>query len=331
MNIVHIGLPKTGSTTLQNTLFVEQQHFAYVGKSKSRNLYQDERLRELVFRIVVQDSLEYEPWRAVELVAQLWQGTKPILFSDETFSIRGGADRRLIAERLYHLFAPAKVLIVVRAQPTMLQSNYLNYLYGGRGSGQRLETFAKWLEANYSGIRQHHLTYVFRVALDYEPLVRTYEEFFGVENVIVLPFELMRDKNSLFPASLADLLQMALPAVQMTLNRNIDNQRMSRRHLFALHLQDSLLHGTNLSLLGRRLLPSPIYEPIRRFVTGGARKSGPDFPDGWLARVTEMCARGNAELEARKKIPLRTLGYPVEDRPKPEFSARQKPVDLPVI
>lgn len=40
MNVVHIGLPKTGSTTLQNTLFAEQQHFAYLGKSE--NLYRDQ-------------------------------------------------------------------------------------------------------------------------------------------------------------------------------------------------------------------------------------------------------------------------------------------------
>jgi hypothetical protein len=302
MNIVHIGLPKTGSTTLQNNAFAARRDFVYVGKYK--NAHTDERGRELITRISTQDSLEYDPIRTAVLVDQLRVDAKPFLISDEILSMEGRADRRLIAERLRQLFSPAKILIVLRAQPAMCQSMYLNHL---RASRQRITSFAAWLEETYGGIAFSDID---RVALNYEPLVATYEDYFGAENVVVLPFELMKDENSKFSATLAELLNMPLAAVQSSL-KSVDNQRMSHRHLLALHVQDRLPKGTNLALIGRRLLPSSMYEPIRRFVTSGSRVPSPGLPGGWEDRVAAICARGNAAIEARKAVPLRALGYPV--------------------
>lgn len=302
MNVLHIGLPKTGTTTLQNSLFGEQDHFDYIGKS---NGCYPNTLRELVNRIALQDSLEYESARTEALVAQLHQVAKPVLMSDEIFSVEGGADRRLVAERLHRLFGPARVLIVVRAQPTMLQSMYLNYL---RGSGERIVSFPTWLEQNYGGTG---FAARYRIGLNYEPLVRTYEDLFGAENVIVLPFELMGDDSSLFATSLTNLLHLPLAAVQAGL-RKVHNPRMNRRHLFSLRVQNNLPNSTNLALLGRRFLPHSVYAQVRKFVIGGPRVRHPTLPDVWKLRIAELCASGNVQIEARKKIPLRALGYPVE-------------------
>jgi hypothetical protein len=150
--------------------------------------------------------------------------------------------------------------------------------------------------------------------LDYERLVRTYEEVFGAANVVVLPFELLRDPDSVFAATIAELVGMALDDVKASLRRNLDNQRMSRRHLYALYLQGLLPKGTNLALSGRRLLPESVYAMIRDFVTAGGRLQSPDLPEGWLAWITEQCGPGNAAIEARRNIPLKALGYPAEFR-----------------
>ena len=133
MNIVHVGLPKTGTTTLQHAVFPAQSRFNYIGKVN--NCYSLD-LQELVERISFQDSLEYDPERAAALTARLHDGSKPLIVSDEIFSVDGKADRRLVAERLHRLFGPAKVLIGLRAQPSMLQALYFNYI---RGSGRRVE------------------------------------------------------------------------------------------------------------------------------------------------------------------------------------------------
>jgi len=303
MNIVHIGLPKTGTTTLQHALFPAQQRFAYIGKVN--NVYPKD-VHELIERIGFQDSLEYDSARTAALLAEIQDGSKPLIVSDEILSVDGKADRRLVAERLNSLFGPAKVLIGLRAQPSMLQALYFNYI---RGSGERVISFEGWLERSYGSIRSPD---IYRVGINYEPLVRTYEEIFGAENVVVLPFELMSDTDSFFATTLADLIGMPLAEVQAKLTSNVYNQRLTQRHLLAVRVQNLLPQGTNLALLGRDLLPSWLYEPIRRFVRSGRRVSSPDLPGDWPARVAAECAQGNAAIETRKKVPLRALGYPVD-------------------
>lgn len=307
MNVVHIGLPKTASTTLQNRLLAEQTKFAYVGRIN--NGYANDGTKELIERITIQDSLDYDPDGAAALLRSLPEVVAapalPILVSSESLSVDGRTDRRLIAERLHRLFAPAKILIVLRAQQAMLQSMYLNHL---RGSGQPLVSFDQWLDDVYGGTRFNEL---YRIGLNYEPLVRLYDEIFGADNVVVLPFELIKNENSLFYSRLAELLGLSIAEVQACFTRNSDNQRMSERHMLALRLQSRMSAGTNLATLGRRLLPMPLYRRLRDLVVGGRRVNPPSLSERWRDRVSIACGPGNAKLAARTGIDLGQLGYPV--------------------
>jgi hypothetical protein len=310
VNLVHIGLPKAASTTLQNTVFSAQRKFAYIGKSHDKDL--DGPLRELYSRVLRQDSLDYDPDAAITLLQdvreQFAAQNRPLLASHETLSAEGRADRRTIAERLHRLFAPAKVLIVLRRQGSMLQSQYMNYRRVP--GGVRVGSFESWLDEFYGG---HQFPDSFRVPLNYEPVVRTYEGLFGRDNVVVLPFELLPDENSVFTQRLAELLHMPQPAVTECLKVRQFNPRQSYRHAALHQIQSALPKGTNFAKLGRRVFPRAIYEPVRRFVAGGRAVAVPELPKRWIKRIAELCARGNAQLEARTGLPLGALGYPVQD------------------
>src|SRR3954469_23917647 len=210
MNVVHVGLPKTASTTLQDRLFAAQNAFAYVGRIG--NGYRNVGAKELIERITTEDSVDYDEDAIAALLRSLPEvaaaPNKPILVSAESLSVHGRADRRLIAERLHRLLAPAKILIVLRAQPTMLQSMYLNHV---RGSGERVVSFDDWLFETYGMARFKD---IYRVGLNYEPLVRAYDKIFGPDNVVVLPFELIRDEGSIFHRRLAELLGLPLSDIQ---------------------------------------------------------------------------------------------------------------------
>ena len=58
MNLIHIGLPKTASTTLQDRLFSKQDKFVYLGRFK--NGYLSQTTKELLERLTFEDSLEYD-------------------------------------------------------------------------------------------------------------------------------------------------------------------------------------------------------------------------------------------------------------------------------
>lgn len=307
MNVIHIGLPRTGNTTLQNAIFSQQDRLFYIGKRN--DAYPDPRVRELVHRICLQDSLEYDEAQTKALLRTICdeaQPSRPILMAHEMFSTEGRADRRLIAERLNELFAPAKVLIAIRAQPTLLQAQYFKQL---SALDAKVQSFDVWLDENYSDVSFAEPN---RVGLDYDTLVRTYEEIFGAENVVVLPSELMHETDSLYASALATLLEIPLGTVQNALRRNFTDQSVSRRHILVHRLQHALPGKANLAMLGRRILPRFIYDAFRHFVSGGKRIAAAEVPGHWKTKLQVLCAAGNTRLGRRKNLSLQALGYPVE-------------------
>lgn len=305
MNIIHIGLERTGNTVLQNAIFSQHPSFTYVGAWN--DLYPNDIVRELITRISSQDSLDYSHIQArglLEIICARGWHHKPILIASERFSLEGGADRRIVAGRLYDLFFPAKVLIVLRAQTTMVQAQYLKYLSSLTG---HVVSFEAWLDRTYGDIE---FPEQFRLGLDYEPLIRMYEEIFGFENLVLLPSELMHEENSIYQTQLANLLELPLRTVHEALQQNLTDQRVSRRVTIAHRIQDFLPAGSNLALLGRQWLPQFVYEPIRSFFLAGRRVEAPALSERSCNRIVQICAAGNARLASRTGLPLRELGYP---------------------
>lgn len=307
MNLIHIGLPKAASTTLQNAAFISQQHFAYFGKAYHRELDGD--LQQLIERISRQDARSYDAIAMRNLFHELrtrsGAQSMPVLLSHEVLSTEGRADRRLIAERLHALLAPAKVLIVVRRQEAMLQSHYL---HDRRVPGAHNCSFEDWLDEYYGSPA---VPLRFRVPLDYEPLAQAYEAVFGEENVVVLPLEYLQQGNPKFVQTLADLLHADPQSLEASLAAGRYNERQSQRQALVLKFQSLLPRDTNFALWGRRVLPERTYARMHRLVTGGKRVDVPAMPERWVKRIHESCARGNAALAARRKLPLAELGYPV--------------------
>jgi hypothetical protein len=77
-------------------------------------------------------------------------------------------------------------------------------------------------------------------------------------------------------------------------------------------MQNVLPAGTNLALLGRKLLPAGVYQRMRDFIKSGPRVPVPEMPEPWRLRIAEQYGSGNRRLEARTGLPLKSLGYPVE-------------------
>jgi hypothetical protein len=317
-NLIHVGLPKTATTTLQDHVFASQTRLNYLGKIG--NAYADERARELVARVRLQDSLSYDPVRARSLVDDVRRrceqvgDRRPLLLSEEGLSAEGRADRGLIAERLHDLFGPARVLIVLRSQPSLLQSLYLNDL---KSSGRRPLPFDQWLTVHYG----ERWSGGVRVGLDYDRLVRAYDDVFGSDNVVVLAFESIRQDVTTFARAVSQLLGSAATDVEENLTQSHENVRLSERHRAALRLQNLLPEGSNLALTGRRLLPRSVYIRARNFVVGGRRVDTPELPEDWTNRIAALCAEGNAALARRKRLPLGELGYPMAAAPNAEAAA----------
>lgn len=308
MNLIHIGLPKTATTTIQNTVFSDQEKYHYLGKRN--NSYQSDLARDLVSQVRLCDSLSYDAPHTESLLRALSvenSEERPLLISEEALSAEGGADRREIARRLYELFSPAKVLIVLRSQTSMLKSLYLHAVKSAGETG----SFDQWLEGTYG--RVWLPVGSLRVGLDYDALVRAYEQLFGEENVIVLAYEGFRGRDMRSLQMLGDLVGMGADEVLNRLSSTTDNRRMSQRHRFVVAVQSRLTAGTNFAGLGRRILPFSLYQILRNIVISGRPVADPVLPGPWVECIQHRYGTGNAALASRKSLPLQMWGYPYAD------------------
>lgn len=213
---IHIGLMKTGTTTLQGHVFPRCPGLAYFGKPGAA----------LARPIRAVTTLDEALWtRARPAVVDAFReglaGAGPrVLISEEELSVGGeidsAADRAMIARRLHGLFPDATIVVVVRNQLTAIQSLY-GYVIG---RGPEVVPFGRWLE-------QHHARTVPGRGLDvfdYAALVSLYVELFSAERVKVLLYE---DMVARYPRFLADLaVAIGLPPDAMA---HIDNQRHNVR------------------------------------------------------------------------------------------------------
>jgi hypothetical protein len=213
---IHIGLMKTGTTTLQEHVFPRCQGVAYFGKPNPA-------LARPIRAITTLDEVRWSQAQpaVIDAFRAGLAGAGPrVLLSEEEFSVGGeidsAADRATIAGRLHDLFPAATIVVVVRNQLTALQSLY-GYV---RGRAPGVGEFAPWLARHSAQVVPHRGLDLF----DYASLLSLYTARFPPEKVKVLFYEDMVGQWSTFLADLA--VAIGLPAHAMSA---IDNQRHNTR------------------------------------------------------------------------------------------------------
>lgn len=187
-HLVHIGYPKAGSTFLQRW-FEAHPQLAYRegGIAGFHNVYAIARegasgKPEPVYRVTSTEGLSIPTPDAGNTVVDFEQR--------RATDIRAAQLR--VCKLLAELFPGAVVLIVTRGYRAMILSSYSQFVRSG-GHLSLEDVLA--LTAND------------RVApWDYDALITAYRETFGADNVIVMPYELLRDDTAEFTRVLANRL-----------------------------------------------------------------------------------------------------------------------------
>ncbi|MDJ0795249.1 MAG: hypothetical protein QNJ51_00180 [Calothrix sp. MO_167.B12] len=186
--LIHVGYMKTGSTWLQKVLFNNKNagftpllKHEYLGGSL-----------DAVEQFIINNSFTFshESARKVfepRINEALSTSLVPVL-SQESLSgnpVDGCYWGKEVADRLYATFPEAKICIVIREQKAILMSIYRHYI-GGKGT-KTLEEFigmGKDIPGYKPICRLEHF--------EYDLLIAYYQNLFGRENVLVLPFELIQ-------------------------------------------------------------------------------------------------------------------------------------------
>jgi hypothetical protein len=190
-HLIHIGYPKTGSTFLQRWFAAHPQlAFADGGIAGFRDAYAIAResvapRADLLYRVTSCEALTAPHASEGEVVE--YGRERPV---DMTTS------QSAACTALAELFPNALVLIVTRGFRSMILSSYSQYVRSG-GDADLADLIAG--KTNLSALDPWN----------YDALIELYTRAFGEANVIVMPYELLRDDVDAFTRALETRLGLS--------------------------------------------------------------------------------------------------------------------------
>lgn len=231
--IIHIGYPKTATTTLQNSLFVKLQKLgkiSYLGRADfSPDFFKDNRNFAKEFRSAV-----FQNFNSINFDFAKEAPFTKVILSDEGLTMPSfyntylngiDYDTEQIPAFIKKTFQPhfdiIKVMVVLRNQADLLSSLYV----------QRYDRFEG--DANHNDPENHFFdeqrnfkTEYFKVFNFYDVL-KGYEDVFDKENIKVLLYEELLNSPDIFVDELAAYLNMDKSLVQESMARKKMNTTVS--------------------------------------------------------------------------------------------------------
>lgn len=201
-HLIHIGYPKTGSTFLQAWFERHPEiRYAHGGLGGFRNVYELARPadREYKYHVTSFEGLS-TPHESAGGLRLDFGGAAPV----EADPVK--ENQRAVCELLKGLYPDSRVLIMTRGFKGMIFSAY----------SQSVRMGARWSHLrDMCGELAERLRDDARHYYDYDYLVGLYAGAFGEENLIVLPYELLRDEQDKFLAALEERLGLTHVAIKL--------------------------------------------------------------------------------------------------------------------
>jgi hypothetical protein len=162
-------------------------------------------------RLIAVNAFDFRPKRIrKQMERQIGRaqakGLVPVLSSERLSGEPqfGGYDSEIIADRLATVFPNARILVVLREQTSMFLSIYKEYIRRGGAASLR-----QYLATPRDGYWLPQFRFEF---LEYHRLIRYYQDLFGAESVMVIPYELLRRQPDIFLRQIGEFVEV--PAIQ---------------------------------------------------------------------------------------------------------------------
>lgn len=314
---LHVGYPKTGSTSLQRHLFSRHPQIAYLGKPFDPEMVDWEAQVVAAGDVVFEGEVARlgDALRArLQAAAGPAPEGAPIVFSHEGFlraTRHGGHDVLRTAERLARVVSAARleesdvrVLVCIRNQADLFLSHFVQF----EGASQR--ALARRVEAAVARPRAG-----ITGALFFDEVIEGYEKAFGPGRVAVELFEALRADAGAFGASLCERFGVDAETGRRLLAAGHERAKPRRGGRYLVEQRHSLWHraGRVTAGLGAKrfghVLKRRSREPVE--MTAELR-----------ARLGAIFASSNRRLADAHALPLERYGYPLAPADVPGRAGR---------
>ena len=309
--ILHIGMPKTGTTTLQRSVFANHPELLFFGKAPKncRGSIQHDLMAELVWRRFVKPDFN----RAAELYAQLTrraaEENRRLLYSQESLMLNRHRVQRFRAQNLKKIVGDAQILVCLRSPASLVQSVYTQTLkrdnIGSRahvGKAHRFESFDKWIQKGFWQGRAP------KTHLEYPKTLQIFADVFGTDAINIFLFEQLVEDQTRFIRDLCERIGIdADKGVELAEGKRL-NPRWTQEQLDQL---ERLNKDPKRAMRFRGSNKQKRKEMLRVGQSNDSPKAVVDISPAWKKRIEDKTRSGNRMIEKQWGVPLEQYGYPV--------------------
>lgn len=303
----HIGYQKTGTSTLQQTVFpfIEGLHFC--GQPYRED---GQGWRDFIVEISQTDSLFYDKHKIDDIfdgLCQRIEKTKILLSNENVIDPRESSDMGVVIDRIASLNTRPKIILTIRNQLEIIPSLYME-VFSEVASRSH---YINWLERHLS---EHNDCYITKH--NYYKLIKRLEMAFGKENICLLMLEEMVSDRDFFYRTLGGFMGV-----------DIEYGREDARINPRTHGRSYTLTETRNKLAYvKRLMPAALHVPMKRlygdapdrimkFVQKNLGRLSPSvdvsLPPDIERELCDLFRDGNRNLQQEYKSDLGQYGYPV--------------------
>ena len=317
--IIHIGMPKAASTSLQQNFFARLPLINFTGGPENYNSTSN-----LAFvKTVHNNELYFDADKIREEITKDYDPALPIVLSKEFACApfiplsRGiPQSRTTIAKRFKALFPNAKILIIIRNQLKLQKSLYSEfYKHESRFLKSHMVSFKKWMELNRK-LESEGKQNVFHFA-DFYSLITLYKSLFDEVKVVVFE-EMIKDMHGFLENDLCEFIGIEANEAMPYYIDSIKNSRHTKTGVWAENVTRKIINFLQNSL-GNPQKKIPI-EKRKKFMQKVHRfnasipfgKINPKYSEKHKSYLTNYYAEGNRKVSEMIGVDLEKYGYPVK-------------------
>lgn len=325
---IHVGYPKSGSTTLQKQLFSKHTEINNLGIFPTDNVGKDTDyidydsvylnntdLQKFYHNLVMLEGIQYHNSENPSLFHNKIRNLatnrtdKITVFSNERFvsAFYAHDDLREKANRLKELFPDGNIIFIIRNQVSLIKSQYRDHPTDPRsfaiGSPVSID---EWIEIAYEAESVNFLE-----SLQYYDIIEYYVELFGQKNVDIFLLENLSQNTEKFATSLAAYLGIDSNEVLELLETTPENTGVSKQfnkyRRLRRHIRSTIKPSRAPEPI--KMLLRKVDKTVRDAVREGSKEEY-DLNSSSLKIINSVYSEQNEMLDKQYNLDLTNFDYP---------------------